>query len=302
MRKARNEGSGSGLGELLLGTAMAGIAAAELMFLDSQLERDALTVKNYELKSPKVERDTKVVFLSDLHEHVFGSGNSELIRLIEEQNPDVVFFGGDMITAKSSAEFSRTLLLAETLAAKFPVYYAEGNHELRFRVKRSRYGYAFDGFLHELSEVGVNCLNDSSVHLPGNITLSGLSIPERLYAKAWQLRDGEMTAEEVRTKIGLPDPERFQIVLAHSPRVFAACAEWGADLTLAGHYHGGTVKLPGGTGLMTPQFEFFRKDVSGMHKLNGHFMIVSPGLGTHSINIRINNRPEIDVITLKSAS
>ena len=294
------KGTGSGAGDWILGAAMAGIAAAELLILDSQLERNTLTVKNYEIRSAKIRKDTTAVFLSDLHEHVFGAQNSELIEKIEEPRPALLLFGGDMITAKSSAEFRQTLLLAETLAARHPVYYAEGNHELRFRRDHSRYGFSFDAFRRELTEAGVVLLADCSVRLPGNLTLSGLLIPERLYAKAWQPKGGRMTAEEVRAKIGEADPERFEIVLAHSPRAFDACAEWGADLTLSGHYHGGTVKLPGGAGLMTPQFEFFRRDVAGMHERDGHRMIVSPGLGTHSINVRINNRPEIDVIRLRS--
>ena len=90
--------------------------------------------------------------------------------------------------------------------------------------------------------------------------------------------------------------------------LFAAAA-WGADLVLSGHFHGGTIRLPGGVGLMTPQFQFFRREVVGRHEAKAPAktagparactMLVSAGLGTHSINLRINNRPEIVLAVLQ---
>ncbi len=53
---------------------------------------------------------------------------------------------------------------------------------------------------------------------------------------------------------------------------------------------------------MTPQFQFFHKYCSGLHWLNGKAMIVSRGLGTHSINIRLNDLPELSVIRLRAIS
>ena len=50
---------------------------------------------------------------------------------------------------------------------------------------------------------------------------------------------------------------QYQILLLHSPLFFEECRRWGADLTLCGHFHGGTIRLPFLGGVMTPQFQFF---------------------------------------------
>lgn len=91
----------------------------------------------------------------------------------------------------------------------------------------------------------------------------------------------------------------FQILLAHSPLFFDAYRKWGADLTLSGHFHGGTIRIPGLGGVMTPQYQFFLPVCAGTHEREGRYMAVSRGLGTHSINIRLNNRPQLLAIRLK---
>ena len=74
------------------------------------------------------------------------------------------------------------------------------------------------------------------------------------------------------------------------------CVDDGADLTLAGHLHGGIVRLPYFGGVITPQLRFFPKYDRGLFKRRGKQMVVSAGLGSHSIPIRINNPPELVVL------
>ena len=107
-----------------------------------------------------------------------------------------------------------------------------------------------------------------------------------------------MPSDYIEKKAGKADPDHFQILLAHSPLYFDACAKWGADLTLSGHFHGGTIRLPGLGGVMTPQYQFFLPWCAGIFEKQGHYMAVSRGLGTHSINIRLNNRPQLLVIRI----
>ena len=110
-----------------------------------------------------------------------------------------------------------------------------------------------------------------------------------------------MASDYIREHAGDADRKRFQILLVHTPMFPRTYEEWGADLSLAGHFHGGTIRLPGDIGLMTPQFQFFRKDVTGRHDLRDSTMLVSSGLGTHSVNLRINNRPQIVAVRLLPA-
>lgn len=102
----------------------------------------------------------------------------------------------------------------------------------------------------------------------------------------------------MKCHLGMADSGRFQILMAHSPMFFDAYAQWGADLTLAGHFHGGTIRIPGLGGLMTPQYQFFLPYCAGDFEKNEHRMIVGRGLGTHSVNIRLGNRPQLMAVRL----
>ena len=100
--------------------------------------------------------------------------------------------------------------------------------------------------------------------------------------------------------LGQPDEKRFSILLAHSPVFFEEYAAWGADLTLSGHFHGGTIRLPVLGGVMTPQYQFFYPRCAGeFTDEKGRRMLVGRGLGTHSINIRFCDKPQVLVVKLK---
>ena len=98
---------------------------------------------------------------------------------------------------------------------------------------------------------------------------------------------------------GIPDPEVFHILLAHNPVYFDTYAAWGADLTLSGHLHGGIIRIPGIGGLITPQAQLFPKYDRGLISVNGKYMVVSAGLGEHTVPIRIFNPPQLILITVE---
>jgi predicted MPP superfamily phosphohydrolase len=76
--------------------------------------------------------------------------------------------------------------------------------------------------------------------------------------------------------------------------------EWGADLVLSGHLHGGIVRIPGLVGAISPSFEIFPKYSGDLYYEEDTAIVVSKGLGTHTINIRLFNSAEVVVIHLKS--
>lgn len=73
----------------------------------------------------------------------------------------------------------------------------------------------------------------------------------------------------------------------------------GADLTVAGHVHGGVMKLPLLGGVISPSFRLFPKYDRGMFEEYGKRMVLSRGLGMHTIPIRIFNPGELVVIHLE---
>ena len=69
-------------------------------------------------------------------------------------------------------------------------------------------------------------------------------------------------------------------------------------IVLAGHAHGGQVRLPWIGGIVAPDQGFFPEYTEGLYEANDTSMIVSRGLGNSIIPVRIFNRPEIVCVEL----
>lgn len=279
--------------------AAAGAAAAGLAW--SKYERGHFVTEELVFSSSKIKEPAVLVFLSDLHDNAFGEKNEKLLDEIKRIHPDAVLIGGDtMVTKPGRANLSRTKeLLQGIFRLSCPVFYANGNHEQRMQRDRGVYGSMYDEFRKLLEEYQVNYLQNKTVQWRDDIAVSGVDIAWKYYQ---DFHPDSMVPSYLTRRLGKAESERFQILLAHSPLFFDAYAGWGADLSLAGHFHGGTIRLPGLGGVMTPQYQFFHPFCGGVFEQNGRWMLVSRGLGTHSINIRIGNRPQLAVIRLEPKS
>ena len=262
----------------------------------SSYERSCLVTDEFEICSPKLKNEYTFAFLSDLHDNCFGENQKRLLDAIDQAKPNAVLIGGDMMVAKGRGDLEVSLDLLRSLTARYSVYYGNGNHENRMNRERDVYGDRYDSYVEELKKMGVVYLPDVSMDVPSDIRISGVDLEERFYKKFSKAR---METDYLEKRLGRADTEKFQILLAHSPLFLDAYAAWGADLVLSGHFHGGTIRIPGLGGLMTPQFQFFKDCCGGLLREKRTSMIVSRGLGTHSINIRLNNKPELVVIHLK---
>ena len=139
-------------------------------------------------------------------------------------------------------------------------------------------------------------LKNESIRLNSDIILTGLDVDYDYYAK---VRPRKLTEDAVLSFVGKSEENSYNILLAHSPAFFEGCAQAGYDLVLSGHYHGGAVRLPIIGGAISPQFRPFPKYSRGMFKKMGSRLIVSGGAGSHTINLRLFNKPEILVINIK---
>jgi predicted MPP superfamily phosphohydrolase len=274
--------------------ALAAFGAGGL--LRSQYERDHFVVEETWIRSPKIKRGRTVVFLTDLHDKEFGEKNQRLLERIRQEQPDFVLIGGDTMVAKPGlAGLKATEHLIAGLRQICPVYYGNGNHEQRLYREQESYGKLYQEFCRLLIQYQVTYLSDASVEVDEDIRISGLNIAPVYYRDVFP---GKMDPEYIARHLGRADKERFQILLSHSPLFLDAYAGWGADLTLAGHFHGGTVRIPGLGGVMTPQYQFFLPCCGGTFEKDRRTMIVGRGLGTHSINIRFCNKPQVVVVRL----
>lgn len=270
----------------------------------SRYERDFLVTEEYRIASEKIHGQGKtIVFLTDLHNKEFGEENSRLLETVRKVKPDAVLFGGDgMVAKRGNSDVRIPLALLTELAKEFPVYCGNGNHESRMLWKSEIYGETYENYRTALENAGIRYLSNEAADLDSDIRVYGLDLPKIAYLP----RSGEIPEGLLKETMGEPDPEKFCLLLAHSPLFFEEYAAWGADLTLSGHFHGGTIRLPLVGGVMTPQYQFFYPRCAGYFELPGKGreksrMIVGRGLGTHSINIRLNDKPQVVVVRLCGA-
>ncbi len=281
---------------------------ATVFLLCSAYEKRHISDSVYDVASdalPETFEGFRIAFLSDLHGETFGDGNASLAARIGDFSPDLILLGGDMVTLQKSgldeARAEHDLQTLDELLTRLehiaPVLYSDGNHERRFFDVKQLYPKQKDTFLKILKKHGVILLrNRREAITRGNdrILISGLSLPDEFYGRFRKTPFPEDFTEE---KLG-PKTEDYEILLLHSPLYIQEAASYGADLVLAGHFHGGTVRVPYLGGLMTPQFQLFNPYCKGMFTAGKTVQIVSGGLGTHSVPIRFNNRPDLVLITL----
>lgn len=187
----------------------------------------------------------------------------------------------------------------KSLAAKYPVYCGNGNHEQRMKEETDKYGEKYIEYKEQLVKTGVHLLENNSVLLDWEgqkVRISGLEIPLKYYRK---FSGEKLSVKEIESCLGKANEKEFEILLAHNPVHAETYAKWGADLTLSGHLHGGMVRIPFGRGVITPQARLFPKYSGGMYKIGEKTIVVSKGLGVHTIPIRLFNEAEIIVLHIK---
>lgn len=245
----------------------------------------------------KADRPFSAAVLTDLHNQVYHSDVDCLMDAIRHSGCDLVLSAGDLVVMKAGRfATDQALELIARLAADHPVYTANGNHETRMlRLFPSEY----ERYTKKLQELGaVNLVNQTqSIQICGTLLhIAGLEL-ERMYFK--HSRGVVLDSEVITQKVGKRRENAFNILLAHHPRYFSAYEQWGADLALAGHLHGGIVRLPLLGGVISPDPALFPHYDHGRYTAGRSTMIVSAGLGTHTINLRINNPPELVVVDFK---
>ncbi len=262
-----------------------------------------MEIKTYEIETDKLkkeERPLRLVMLADLHDRLWGEGQQQLLDAIESLSGDLILCAGDMLIGREQAEMTNTIELFRGLGKrKVPVYLSNGNHESRMRQQLGIYGRQYQQYARQLRSFGAQILeNESRIVKFGSAKLAiyGYELPMVYYRKFCKV---PYDTRDLHQKFGSTRGEEYHILLAHNPVYFETYAKWGADLTLSGHLHGGIIQVPGIGGLITPQARLFPKYDRGLFEQDGKYMVVSPGLGEHTIPIRIFNPPQLICIVVK---
>ncbi len=258
-------------------------------------------VKTYRIFSEKVpkEQSLRLAFLSDLHGFCYGKDNCRLVQAIENARPDAVLAGGDMMVGEPDTSFEAARALFLSLVERFPVYYAFGNHEGRLMENPEKYGDGIQQFCEELIRQGVRILRNDRALLERKdgipVWIWGWEGDKRFYKR---FCTQPVDSQDIGETLGNPEEEAYHILMAHTPQFGQAYFSWGADLILSGHYHGGIWRFSENRGLAAPNLHLFPAYCCGIFSRDRRYMVVSPGLGEHTIPFRIHDPRELIILEI----
>ncbi|WP_019535716.1 metallophosphoesterase [Paenibacillus ginsengihumi] len=234
---------------------------------------------------PQAWDGMRIIQFSDLHLgfYLHAEDLPPLVATINRLQPGLICFTGDLLDHPiDRAERTAAAKALAELHAPYGKYAVLGNHD---------YGGRPENAASLLSEAGFQVLRNGLARLEhpgGAFCIAGVEdsvkgIPD-LGGALWGSRD-----------------EEFKLLLAHCPDFALTAANFPVDLQLSGHSHGGQVRIPFYGHVVTPlEAKHF---VQGMYSLNnGKLQLyVNRGIGMSLLPVRFFCRPELTVITLRSA-
>ncbi|MBQ7751781.1 MAG: metallophosphoesterase [Clostridia bacterium] len=238
-------------------------------------------------KIPKSFDNFRIAHISDTHSKV----TDGIFELVKSQNPDIICMTGDLFhEGKTDAPKVWTLL--QNLSALAPVYLVTGNHDLWYKKlpdikeKVERSCILLDGNMHILEKddekIAIFGVGDTFSKLPKEIK-------KRLCSQFENL----------------PDFDGYKVLLYHRANLFDLIKDFGFDLILSGHMHGGQIRTPHLGGLLAPLSSRFSgrmilpKYTWGEFVHENTVMIVNRGSSNTLPIPRFSNPPEVGIITLK---
>lgn len=276
------------------------IIFAVICLISCIIDTHRFVIRRYTVTSPKVRRDTRFILLADLHDKDYGDNNRKLIEAIVAEHPDAIIAAGDILNGLAGHRNDHAFELIKSLAGRYPIYYGLGNHEYRLKIYPEQYGPMWDDYASRLDGIGIHVMdNERAVIGAAGIDIAAVTVDRRFYKR---FESATMNADIMNEYVGKADTGAFQLLIAHNPEYFRTYAEWGADLTVSGHVHGGIMRLPFIGGIISPRLFSFPRYSGGEYEYRGHKLIVSCGLGTHSIHVRVFNPAELSVIDVKGTT
>jgi uncharacterized protein len=248
---------------LTFGTACAGAPAAT--FTDARwLEPTWLEVRHLRIgNGPPAVR---LVHFSDLHYKGDRAYAESVIKTINSFSPDLVCFTGDIM--------EQTRFLPEALeilsGVKSPMFGVPGNHDYSSGAPFEVIGQYFS------ATGGAWLLDEQQTVAGGNINLVG------------------MTCRGFYNFLPPSNPGAKTVLLMHYPAWIKYQGNQRFDLALAGHSHGGQVRVPFYGALVLP--DGVGEYDLGLFQTRSGPLYVNPGIGWYGFDVRFNCRPEITVI------
>ena len=241
-------------------------------------------------KLPQAFDNYKIAQVSDIHCDRVGHSDLSFIKKIKDFNPDIIVITGDVLDSYNN-DMDIAYNILSQLAIIAPCYFVSGNHELRLPEE-------YEQLINIMKKLNITYMNNSNLLITKNnesINLAGVE-DYNFFKNEDNLNH---RANFIKTLEELYSPNHFNILLSHRPEKFPIYADLKYELIFSGHAHGGQWRLPFIGGIFSPSQGFFPKYTNGNYVLEDSTIIVSQGLGNSSFPIRINNRIELVLATLK---
>jgi len=233
-----------------------------------------LTVRTHEIVTDKLPADVRIriVHVADMHIRTFGKYEQNVIEMVKELKPDIIMHSGDFYAFSDDTEAGAIRFVS---AFDVPQYFCRGNLDRLGDVDALTKATGLIELANEVQETTVN---------GAKLVIAGF-----LWGRDDAIKD---IASEM-------PQDTFNIVLYHAPYGFAELNGTPADLMLAGHTHGGQIRLPFYGALITMD-PLGKKYESGIYHEQDATLIVSRGIGCEPLvpPVRFLCRPEIVVVDL----
>ena len=270
----------------------------------------------HSVSSLKVNNKIRVIQISDLHNCTFGKDNEKIIKRVKKLNPDIILYTGDCIDSNATSD-ERIISLCTALADVAPSYYIYGNNEVEkyydVLLTQDELDDKFDfdddnrdpeklnsmtdALEEKLEKAGVKVLkNEFDTITVGKTRVDVYGVLTSNPSSFWSY-GGEAFADYLYT-----EENNLKITAIHEPVVFEEFTpDTFGDVLVAGHTHGGTVKVPFLGSLYTHEGGLFPERsghfVYGRYDVQGRPLVVSSGLENKNL-FRINNQPEIVIVDI----
>ncbi|SEH69620.1 hypothetical protein SAMN05192559_103122 [Halobacillus karajensis] len=251
------------------------------------IEPNMLAIRNHEIINHKIPRNFhnfKVLQFSDTHIgfHYELDDLERLVAKINEEEPDLILFTGDLVDEPQTYAFpSRLVNILKKLEAPKGKFWIYGNHD--------HGGYGTEKIRSVFEQSGFQLLQNEHTSITNgseSFTLAGVD-------------DVMLGKPDIKQTLKNVDEEAFTLVMVHEPDVASEYQHLPIDVQLSGHSHGGQVQVPFFGYLVTPPYA--EHYVEGHYPMdNGLELYVSRGIGTTRLPYRFLCRPEISVFHLKT--
>lgn len=246
-----------------------------------------------------------VLHLSDLHLSPREGRLAGFLRALPERlerTPDLVIATGDLIQGDAAIE--PVVALLGGIEATVGRYYVLGSHDYYVSAGPSYTKYfSKDRTVRSTIHTDVDRL-ERGLQAKGWISLANRSETVEAQGRTVRLSgvDDPYLDRHDTSHIGRAANDDLAIALVHAPNVVSEWALTGFDLVLAGHTHGGQVRVPF-AGAVVTNSELPSGLASGLHRVGRTWLHVSPGLGTGKYTpLRFLTRPEATLLRLRGSS